>query len=59
MFIRQNRGKLSKRRRQGEFNQLTDNEVALIEDIVGDAFEGFPFTTVSVTHFCRQADPRK
>jgi hypothetical protein len=41
MFIRQNQGKLSKRRREGEFNKLTDNEVALIEGIVGDAFEGF------------------
>jgi hypothetical protein len=41
LFIRQNQGKLSKGRREGEFNQLTDNEVALIEGIVGDAFEGF------------------
>ena len=41
LFIRQNNGKLSKRKREGEFNRLTDEEVALIEGIVGDSFEGF------------------
>jgi hypothetical protein len=41
MFIRRNNGTLSKRRRDGEFKQLRDDEVALIEGIVGDAFEGF------------------
>lgn len=41
LFIRQNNGRLSKRRREGEFNKLRDDEVSLIEDIVRDAFEGF------------------
>jgi len=41
MFIRQNRGTLSKNRREGEFRQLRDVEVVLIEGIVRDAFEGF------------------
>jgi hypothetical protein len=41
MFIRQNKGQLSKRRRNSEFKKLTDNEVASVEAIVGEAFEGF------------------
>jgi len=41
MFIRQNKGKLPKRRRQGEFEKLTDAEVASLEAVVGEAFEGF------------------
>ena len=41
MFIRQNNGTLSKNRREGEFKQLTDDEVQRIERIVVDAFEGF------------------
>jgi hypothetical protein len=40
MFIRQNKGKLSKKRREGEFNKLRDDEVDSIERIVNDAFEG-------------------
>ena len=41
MFIRQNRGTLSKTRREGEFRQLTPDEVGLVERIVTDAFNGF------------------
>lgn len=41
MFIRQNNGELSKKRREGEFKQLTDEEVQRIQRIVADAFEGF------------------
>jgi hypothetical protein len=41
MFIRQNSGSLSKNRRQHEFKALRDDEVALIEGIVRDAFDGF------------------
>ncbi len=41
LFIRQNNGVLSRNRREGEFRQLTDEEVARIERIVADAFEGF------------------
>jgi hypothetical protein len=41
MFIRQNNGTLSKKRRAGEFNKLRDDEVALIERLVIDAFAGF------------------
>jgi hypothetical protein len=40
MFIRQNDGTLSKKRREGEFKKLRDDEVALIEGIVRDAFAG-------------------
>jgi hypothetical protein len=41
MFIRQNDGTLSKKRREGEFKKLRDEEVTLIEGIVNDAFAGF------------------
>lgn len=41
MFIRQNNGSLSRNRREGEFRQLRDDEVRLVEDIVGDVFAGF------------------
>lgn len=40
MFIRQNNGTLSKKRREDEFGRLRDDEVALIERIVVEAFEG-------------------
>jgi hypothetical protein len=41
MFIRQNKGTLAKRRRTEEFQKLRDEEVASLEAIVRDAFEGF------------------
>jgi hypothetical protein len=41
VFIRQNGGTLSKQRRQGEFERLTDDEVERIERIVANAFAGF------------------
>jgi len=41
LFIRQNNGSLSKKRREGEFNRLTDDEVTLIEGIVREAFADF------------------
>lgn len=41
MFIRSNKGTLSKKRRQNEFRKLTDEEVILLEGVVRDAFEGF------------------
>jgi hypothetical protein len=41
MFIRQNHGCLSKRRREAGFQALRDDEVKLIEGIVTDAFSGF------------------
>lgn len=41
MFIHQNQGSLSKNRRKNEFEALRDDEVALVEGIVRDAFEGF------------------
>jgi hypothetical protein len=40
LFIRQNSGVLSKKRREGEFNKLHGDEVTLIEQIVHDSFEG-------------------
>jgi hypothetical protein len=41
MFMRQNEGKLGKKRRENEFAKLTDDEIASIETIVREAFEGF------------------
>lgn len=41
MFILQNNSKLGKRRREGEFAKLTDDEVAGLEVIVQQAFAGF------------------
>jgi len=39
MFIRQNDGKLSKRRREKEFEKLTDKEASYIEEVVNKTFE--------------------
>lgn len=47
MFIRQNKGTLPKRRREGEFRELRDDEVSLIQGIVNDAFAGFGEDNVS------------
>jgi hypothetical protein len=44
MFIRQNEGKLSKKRRGKEFAKLENNEVELMEEIVNSAFDGFEDT---------------
>ena len=41
MFTRQNGGALPNRRRQKEFEAMTDDEVTALEKIVQDAFEGF------------------
>jgi hypothetical protein len=41
MFIRQNKGRLSRKRREDEFSQLRDDEVGSVERIVSDAFDGF------------------
>jgi Fic family protein len=41
LFIRQNKGTLSKKRREREFKALKDEEVAQIEEVVRDAFDGF------------------
>jgi hypothetical protein len=41
MYIRQNNGTLSKKRREGEFKELRDEETARIEAVVNDAFDGF------------------
>jgi hypothetical protein len=41
MFIRQNGGALPTKRREGEFKELTKDEVQRIERIVADAFEGY------------------
>ena len=43
LFIRQNNGVLSKRRRKGEFSQLTDTEVQHLETMINKAFEGFEY----------------
>ncbi len=41
LFIRQNNGTLSKRKREKEFSALTDDEVQRLESIIQDIFEGF------------------
>jgi hypothetical protein len=41
MFIRQNGGRLPKRRRQREFKALSDKEVRQLEELVQEAFGGF------------------
>ncbi len=41
LFIRQNEGTLSKKRREREFKELKDDEVAEIEAVVHEAFDGF------------------
>jgi hypothetical protein len=41
MFIRQNKGALGRKRRENEFAKLTDDEVASLEAIVREAFDGF------------------
>ena len=41
LFIRQNDGTLSRRKREKEFSALTDEEVRDLESIVQDAFDGF------------------
>ena len=40
MFIRQNAGTLSNRRRENEFKALSDKQVQQLEEIVRDAFDG-------------------
>lgn len=40
-FIRLNEDKLGRKRREGEFEKLTDDEVTSIEAIVREAFDGF------------------
>jgi hypothetical protein len=41
LFIRKNSGELGKKRRENEFAKLTDGEVAAMEALVQEAFEGF------------------
>ena len=41
LFIRQNDGKLSKRKREKEFSDLTEEEVHMLENIVQQVFHGF------------------
>jgi len=40
-FIRLNEGRLGRKRREGEFAQLTDAEVTSIEAVVREAFDGY------------------
>jgi hypothetical protein len=41
LFIRQNEGTLSNRKREKEFSDLTDGEVQGLEKIIHEAFDGF------------------
>jgi hypothetical protein len=47
MFVRQNGGKLSKRRRNDDFAALTQDEVDRLEAAVQEAFEGYEDMTTS------------
>lgn len=44
LFIRQNNGTLSKRKREKDFSALTNEEVRSLENIIQDIFEGFDDT---------------
>jgi len=44
LFIRQNDGKLSKRKREKDFSALTDDEVREMEKIVQETFDEFDAT---------------
>ena len=44
LFVRQNDGTLSKRKREKDFSALTDEEVKGLESIVQDVFDGFDDT---------------
>lgn len=52
MFIRQNKGTLSKRRRENEFKALDNKEIRQVEEIVREAFDGLEQTrhTEEETH---------
>jgi hypothetical protein len=41
LFVRQNHGSLPKGRRSHEYAKLTDDEVAALEGVIREAFEGF------------------
>ena len=41
-FLRQNRGKLSKRARTKEFASLSDDEITYVEELFSDCFSGVP-----------------
>jgi hypothetical protein len=55
MFVRQNKGKLSKRRRTDEFKKLTDTEVSSLEAVVNEAFEGFDHGAADSFHNANDA----
>lgn len=44
MYIRKNNGSLGRKRRENEFAKLTDDEVASIQTIVREAFDGYAET---------------
>ncbi len=46
LFIRQNDGTLSKRKREKDFSALTDGEIQALESIVQDAFNSFGDTEI-------------
>jgi hypothetical protein len=59
MFVRQNKGTLPKRRRAGEFKQLTDDEVSKLEAVVNDAFEGFGQGEADKAHETHEPEGRR
>jgi len=49
LSIRLNEGKLGRKRREGEFQKLTDDEVVSIEATVREAFKDFERSSILVT----------
>jgi hypothetical protein len=41
LYIRKNNGTLGRKRRENEFAKLTDAEVASVQEIVREAFDGY------------------
>jgi hypothetical protein len=41
IYIRKNNGTLGRKRRENEFAKLTDSEVASVQEIVREAFDGY------------------
>ena len=41
LYIRKNNGRLGRKRRENEFAKLNDSEMASVQDIVREAFDGY------------------
>jgi hypothetical protein len=41
LYIRKNNGTLGRKQRENEFAKLTDTEVASVQEVVREAFDGY------------------